>query len=131
MNFDIEKMKKTSGNRIKELRTARNKTQAELATILHIGDSTVRMWEIGKSTPRFEPLIMMSVYFGVSTDYILGLSDKPTNGSMYGEHYTIHQADLTDGDQVTYGVIGDAPPLSNEELIELRHLLAHSKDEID
>ena len=38
----------------------------------HIGD-----WKRGRSSPTSERLVKLAKYFGVSTDYLLGLSDSP------------------------------------------------------
>ena len=44
-------MQMTLGKQIKMLRTEKGLTQAELGEILGKGGSTVRMWELDKSSP--------------------------------------------------------------------------------
>lgn len=63
------------GKRIRDLREARKITQVELAKIVYKGDSTVRMWELGKSEPDNGTLKLLSDYFDVSVDYLLGLTE--------------------------------------------------------
>lgn len=65
------------GLRIKELRMARGLTQAELGARLNKGGSTVRMWELDKSTPDIETIVLLSQVFGVSTDFLLNGKDAP------------------------------------------------------
>ncbi len=60
---------------IKSLRKKHNLTQKELAQKLFKSESTVRMWELGKSEPDLETINKLSVIFGVSVDCILGRSD--------------------------------------------------------
>ena len=69
-------MNTTVGKRIKELRKAHGWTQAQLSEKLNKGDSTVRMWELGKSEPDNETIILLSDFFGVSVDYLLGKSPE-------------------------------------------------------
>lgn len=64
------------GQRIKQLRTEANVTQAQLADDIKTKPSTFRMWELGRSEPDIESLIELSDYFGVSVDYLLGRSDS-------------------------------------------------------
>ena len=58
--------------RIKSMRLVHGYTQKALADILFKSESTVRMWELGKSEPDSETINAMSELFGISTDYLLG-----------------------------------------------------------
>ncbi|MGN7192844.1 helix-turn-helix transcriptional regulator [Bacillus mycoides] len=60
------------GERIRELRKNNKLTQAQLAQKLGKGESTIRMWELGKNEPDRISLIEMSRIFNCSIDYILG-----------------------------------------------------------
>lgn len=73
-------MNTTVGKRIKELRKAHGWTQVQLSEKLNKCDSTVRMWELGKSEPDNETIVLLSDFFGVSVDYLLGVEphDEPT-----------------------------------------------------
>ncbi len=57
---------------IKELRTAHNLTQVELARELNITKQTVSNWENNNIQPSIDMLINLADYFGVTTDYMLG-----------------------------------------------------------
>ena len=63
--------------RIYELRTSLNWTQVQLARKLSVTKQTVSNWENDNIQPSIDMLIKLSKVFGVSTDYLLGLS--PTN----------------------------------------------------
>lgn len=64
-----------TNNRIKELRKARNLTQKNLGKILGITQQTMSKVENSKYEIPTDLLILISKYFDVTTDYILGLSD--------------------------------------------------------
>ena len=59
-------------NQIRELRKKQNMTQKELAKHLQIADSTLSYWEMGKYEPDSKALLMLSRFFNVPIDYILG-----------------------------------------------------------
>ena len=63
-------------NRVKELRKEQKITQEKLAASLGISRSAVAMYETGKCELSNEILIACASFFGVSTDYLLGLSDE-------------------------------------------------------
>ena len=65
-------------DKIKLLREKRGITQAELAKQLGITRSGVNAWEMGLSVPSTQYIIELAVFFGVSTDYLLGLADTST-----------------------------------------------------
>ena len=61
--------------RIKDLRKKEKMTQAQLGSMLFKSESTVRMWELGKSEPDIDTLNNLASIFGVSVDFIMGNSD--------------------------------------------------------
>ncbi len=66
-------MKKNSFGRIlKELRTEKELSQKEFGEKLGFCNQTVSFWEAGRREPDFDTLILISDFFGVSTDYLLG-----------------------------------------------------------
>lgn len=66
------------GERLKKLRTNRHMTQEELGSIFNpsLSQSTVGTYENGKRQPTLENLVVISKYFNVTTDYLLGLTDE-------------------------------------------------------
>ena len=59
--------------RIKQLRLSRGMTQTELAKVMSVTRSGVNAWEMGISVPTAAKLVELSLFFHVSTDYLLGL----------------------------------------------------------
>ena len=62
-------------DRLLELRKSKNLTQQRLAVELGVDQASISSYESGKYFPTVEVLVKIASYFGVSTDYLLGLSD--------------------------------------------------------
>lgn len=63
--------------RLKHLRSIKNKTQLDVANALSISDAAYRKYELSSRTPAAEKLVQLADYFNTTTDYILGRTDKP------------------------------------------------------
>ena len=61
--------------RLKELRKARNISQATLAERLGMSKSTIGMYETGAITPSYEALNAIADFFNVSLSYLNGEED--------------------------------------------------------
>ena len=66
----------TTEERKKQLRKKRGKSESKLAEVIGVKNNTVSTWERGTRKPDFEALNLLSDYFEVSFEYILGSSDK-------------------------------------------------------
>jgi len=64
--------------RLKKLREAKKISQRKLASIIKMSYSAVGMYETGKREPDYETLNKIADFFGVTTDYLLGRTDDPT-----------------------------------------------------
>ncbi len=62
------------GERIKYLREAKGLTQKDVATKLGLESATVSKYELNLREPNIEALKKLSKIFGVSTDFLLGLT---------------------------------------------------------
>ena len=62
--------------RIRNLREDSDKTQAEIAEILGTSQTMYARYERGANEMPIRHLITLSKYYGVSTDYILGITNK-------------------------------------------------------
>ncbi len=61
----------TTADRIQSLRKAKGISQEELADKLGVSRQAVSKWESEQSAPDVERIVMLSEYFGVTTDYLL------------------------------------------------------------
>lgn len=62
--------------RLKQLREERHLSQAGLALNLNLSQSTVSAYEVGDRTPDLETLVAIAQFFGVSLDYLAGLTEQ-------------------------------------------------------
>ncbi len=62
-------------DRIKTLRTERNMGQNLLAKELNVSNASISYWENAKQEPSAQAIYKLAQYFGVSADYILGITD--------------------------------------------------------
>ena len=67
-------------SRLTELRKEHRLTQAEFAKVLGIAPTTYASYEQGRREPADEIKKQIAEYFNVTTDYLLGFSDKRTSG---------------------------------------------------
>lgn len=62
--------------RIRDLREDKDLTQKQMAEILHCSQQAYSNYELGQRDIPTDILIELSKFHGVSTDYLLGLSNK-------------------------------------------------------
>lgn len=63
--------------RVLKLRKQRGLSQKELGDAVGLSHKAISTIEGGSRGTSLEKLIVLSQFFGVSTDYLLGLSDRP------------------------------------------------------
>lgn len=63
--------------RLKALRKEKRLYQEDVAKELGIPKTTYASYEQGKSEPSLETVAKLAVYFGVTSDYLLGLANAP------------------------------------------------------
>ncbi len=68
-------MNKKFGIKLKELRKEKHLTQQQFAQIMNVSKTTVCQWETSKQEPSLENVVFIAQYFGVTSDYLLGLED--------------------------------------------------------
>ena len=61
--------------RLKELRNDKNVSIMALGKAIGVSDATVCRWENGISDIKSDQLLLLSKYFGVSCDFLLGLEN--------------------------------------------------------
>ncbi len=68
-------MNKIFAERLKELREERNLSMQNLAKELGVSSSSICRWEKCQADAKGDELVILAIYFKVSTDYLLGLSN--------------------------------------------------------
>ena len=64
------------GDKLKSLRTEKKLTQKQIADQIGLAISTVSSYESGSRYPSYDVLVRLAHIFHVSTDYLLGMTDK-------------------------------------------------------
>ena len=77
----------TLGERLARLRKEKKLTQMELANQASISRSRLSLYETDRREPDLQTLIQLANFFGVSTDYLLGINDKriSANSAIYSD----------------------------------------------
>lgn len=65
------------GDRLRSIREQTGMSQRELARLCGVGEVMIYRYESGITDPSTKYLTLMADKLGVSTDYLVGLSDKP------------------------------------------------------
>ena len=94
-------------SRLRELRGTQKISQEALGNILGVTQQAVGKWERDIASPDPETIVKMAVHFGVTTDYLLGVSDTP--------YYTA-EAQASDGKPVRGYSTTNKAPLTPKEV---------------
>lgn len=92
----------TFGKRLKELRLACGLTQAQLADKIKLSNANVCKYELDSLEPNLQTLRLLSKFFGVSIDYLLGDTDDRTGGSYW---ITLDELDELDEASIPEGAV--------------------------
>ena len=63
--------------RMRDLREDNDKTQQEIAEILNTSQTMYARYERGANELPIHHILKLANYYNVSTDYLLGITDKP------------------------------------------------------
>lgn len=63
--------------RLQEARKRKHLTQKEVAAYLNMTERSYQHYEGNRRRPTFEVLVMLADYLDVTTDYLLGRTDRP------------------------------------------------------
>ena len=64
--------------RLSEIRIERQKKQSEIADFLYISQQQYSLYEIGKREIPSSHICKLAGFYGVTTDYLMGLTDEKT-----------------------------------------------------
>lgn len=63
-------------DKLKNLRKNKKITQTELGKAIGMSSSVITHYELGDRVPSYEVLIKLAYFYGVTTDYLLGVDDR-------------------------------------------------------
>lgn len=73
---------KIVGERLRTLREGMQISQAKMAELVGMKQSSINRYEGGETSPSYEVLLKYADFFDVSIDYIFGRTDNP-QGKLY------------------------------------------------
>lgn len=97
-------------------------TPYQVSKATGVAQSSLSDWKNGRSKPKYEKMLAIADYFGVSVDYLLGNEPKEK---------TPAEADVT-FDDFTYAMYGEAKELTDEDknmLLEMARMLKKRQQE--
>lgn len=110
------------GERLAALRKEKGLSQAALAQLLNMGQSTIAMYERNRRTPDPATLNRLADFFNVSVDYLLGRTDRrkrlKEESRRQGEQPVLareEQLPYLAADRRFAGLLKRVPGLSEEE----------------
>jgi transcriptional regulator with XRE-family HTH domain len=109
------------GERLKQLRIEKKLTMEQAAKIVGVAKSTYAGYETEFRQPSLDKLSLFANYYGVSVDYLLGLT---TNRELENGIRSLNAKDLLQHKDLHW----DGIPLSEEELEPIRKLLQLAAD---
>ena len=62
--------------RLKELREEKGLSQNQLAKFTGFSQVAISLWEKNLRTPTIDVIIVLVKFFGVSADYLIGISEE-------------------------------------------------------
>lgn len=84
------------GERLKEIREDKKITQETVAEYLNLRRQTYSSYETNGSSPNIDSLKKLSIYYGVSSDFIIGLTEQPNPTEAYTAN-NIHGSNIVQG----------------------------------
>lgn len=109
---------KTLGNRVEELRKAKNISQIQLSTALGLPRMSVEKIEAGRLTPSKQQLEKIAKYFDVSTAYLNG-SDEDGFMVSWSRNEEVSEPDFKTSQVVIKKVKAKNEPKPNPEESQL------------
>ena len=65
----------TFSTRLRELRNERGISQQDLGKLVNMSKMAISHWESGHSEPSISQLVLLSDFFEVTVDYLIGKTD--------------------------------------------------------
>ena len=88
------------GNRIRALRNSRQLTQEKFAEDIGVTVQTVSRWENSITAPDLSQLPILSKYFKVTTDFLLGIEGEPIMAKLIKTVETFEVATKEEADKM-------------------------------
>lgn len=118
------------GSKLQALRKEKGDSQQDVANYLNTKRQTIGAYETASSMPTIDNLRRLSIYFGVSSDYLIGLSDTPNATEIYTAS-NIQGSNFVQGSgSVTIGELNSTSKEESELLRIYRNLDVRSRTKL-
>lgn len=114
-------------DKLKQLRKKRGITAESFAQDIGVPLSTYTKWEFGSASPRYDKLLIIADYYGVSTDYLLGRTDKPESSDLSD---VLKEMQLDSSTRAIICAFAELGEDQRTEFIKTLRQLSHSEPEI-
>lgn len=105
------------GRTIKELRQKRGVTQEELSEALGVSVQTVSRWENGVTSPDLSMFPQLTLYFGVTADFLLGLERNDNMAKLIRTVETFELASKQEAEEMVLKFKGEKFPVLKDHRI--------------
>jgi transcriptional regulator with XRE-family HTH domain len=123
----VKEIKPMDGKRLRSLRNNKKLTQTELGKIINVTKVSISGYESGDRTPDTDNLRRLADYFGVTSDYLLGISDSPEltrkDEKDIAKRMEKIKEDLTTGDGLSF----HGEPISPEAVESLIEAIEYAE----
>ena len=102
-------------DKLRELRRARNLTQAQLAEQLGVSTSAVGMYEQGRREPDSTMLLKICAVLNTTTDYLLGLDDGKSLNQNENRNVSEVIDEFTEMLANQSGLMFDGEPITDDD----------------
>lgn len=109
---------------IRNLRIKNNLSSKELSKILNISESSVSLYESGKRKPSLGLIIKIADYFSVSTDYLLGITQKENENNIAEKDFSMLLENIVNFLEKSDYILYDGKIVSKTLTLILRNYLA-------
>ena len=112
------------GERLKSLRLLNNLTQKEVSINLNLSEVRYGQYENNKRKPDYDVLKDIAKFYNVSTDYLLGNTNKDTDDKK------IIEKDILKEILVKHNYMQEKEDLTNKEIEKIKNFIKINKDYI-
>jgi transcriptional regulator with XRE-family HTH domain len=112
--------------RLKSLREEKGLSQSALGEVLGVSGQAISSMEKGRRTTTVENIYLLSTFFKVTSDYLIGLSDL----RVYDESQTKDMSQIGINYKDSFTMDKEACERREEELVILERLLAAERNRL-
>lgn len=111
------------GHRLKKLRMQKKMTQQELGNLLNVTKVSISGYENETRSPDQDSLVKIAQFFNVSTDYLLGNTQDPTDYPLDDRSFEVMARIMESEGGIFIELIENLPQLNEDELVVVNDMV--------